>query len=567
LENATNAVLSAFASAQSDAADHLEPEPLTVDGLPSQTQVRFQQGRVKLLHRTDVIADLAPATVTVLAEGRALREATFQLGGEDSREPSLSLTFNRTHEPWQVDLDAAALPLRQLAPWIPAIPWHGTDNGRAHARVHVEPIDSAERLDVSGDFFIEDFGLQHTGLAREPIDGLSVSLDGRAVVDLDRRRVTTAGLNWHVNGVPFSVSGWAEHNRQHTALDVGVHVPAVTCDGALRALPHAITGIASGFVLSGVIGANAHVALDTEHLPATVFDYNIADGCNVAQAAYALSVRRFSQPFVQRVNEPGGHIRAFVTGPGSAAWTPIEEIHPSVVNAVISREDGSFMRHRGFSPQEIRGALVRNINDGRFAYGASTISMQLVKNVFLAREKTLVRKLQEVVLTWWIEQSLTKQAIIELYLNVVEFGPGIYGIGPASHFFFNREPRELSPLQAIYLATLLPAPVPRFAIYQRQTPSPETLARLRSIARSMTTTRMMSLGDAAAAQSESLHFRPRDTPIRGAQTLTVDPSTTDQAARALSAQAAVRVTDTPQEPTETQPETPSPPPPEDPANP
>lgn len=516
-------------------------EPHQEGGGPRQTQVRFREGRVRVMHRDDVIADLAPATVSVLAEEGSLREATFQLGGNDALQPSLSLAFNRMHEPWQVDLDAAALPLRQLAPWVPSVPWHNTENGRAHARVHLEPGDAAGRLDVSGDLFVEDFGIQHPGVAREPIDGLTVSLDGRAVIDLAQHRVATSGLNWQINGIPFSVAGWAERTADHTSMDVSLNVPPFTCDGALRSMPAPVTGVVSTLGLSGTVGGGAHLALDTRRLSDTTFDYTVRDGCQVAYSGWNVNVRRFAEPFVQRVQEPGGRVRAFVTGPGSPAWVPIEAIPPTMLGAVVHREDGSFYQHHGFSSGEIRGAFVRNVSEGRFAYGASTISMQLAKNVFLAREKTLVRKLQEVVLTWWIEQSLEKSAILELYLNVVEFGPGIYGVGPAARFFFGREPRELTPLQAIYLATLLPAPIPRFAIFQRGAPSPDTVSRLRAIARGMSAARLISPADAEAAQSESFAFRPRNAPVPGAATMDVDPTTTDEAARALCARATVNV--------------------------
>ncbi len=508
-------------------------------------QARFREGRVRLTHGDDLIADLTPASISALVERGSLREASFQLGGADARQPSLSLSFNRMREPWQVDLDVAALPLRELAPWVPSVPWHDTSRGRAHARVHIEPGEQPERLDVSGDLFVENFGLEHRRLAHEAIDGLSVSLDGSAVIDLARRRVTTPGLHWQVNGIPFTVAGWVERGASHTAMDVGLQMPPVSCEGALRSLPRTVTGVTVNLSLHGAVGGNARIALDTRHLSDTVFSYNVQDGCEAAGSGWELSVRRFEGPFVQRVMEPNGTMRAFVTGPGSPAWVPIEALPPNLLNAVITREDGGFYRHEGFSPNEIRGALVRNVSEGRFAYGASTLSMQLAKNVFLAREKTLVRKLQEVLLTWWIERELTKEKILELYLNVVEFGPGIYGIGPASRFFFAREPRDLTPLQAIYLATLLPAPVPRFAIFQRGAASPDTVARLRAIARAMGVTRAMSAADVAAAQSEAFAFRPRTDPVPGAATLEVDPTTTDDAARALAERAMTQVREAP----------------------
>jgi membrane peptidoglycan carboxypeptidase len=95
---------------------------------------------------------------------------------------------------------------------------------------------------------------------------------------------------------------------------------------------------------------------------------------------------------------------------------------------------------------------------GRFVRGGSTVTMQLAKNLYLHREKTLSRKLQEAVLTMLLEQSLTKEQILELYLNVIEFAPGLYGIGPAAAHYFHSTPRELSLGQALYLVTLLPNP-------------------------------------------------------------------------------------------------------------
>lgn len=531
----------ALQSLEGHTAQHaVETSPQGADEPPHQVQARFVDGRVRVMHGADVIANLTPAGVTALLEGAALKEASFQLGGEDARQPSLSLSFNRMREPWQVDVTAGALPLRELAPWVPAVPWHNTGEGRAHLQIHVEPGDVAGRVEVSGDVNVENFGLEHRGLAHEPIDGLTVSLDGRVNLDLPQHRIATPGLNWQVNGVPFTVSGWAERDDVRTALDVAVRVQPMSCGGALRSLPAPVTGIAAGIGLTGSISGEAHIALDTRRLADTSFDYNVHDACAATGASWALTARRFESPFVQRVMEPGGNLRAFVTGPGAPTWVPIEQLPPNLLNAVISREDGGFYRHRGFSQVSIREALVRNVTEGRFAYGASTISMQLAKNVFLAREKTLVRKLQEVVLTWWLEQQLTKQQILELYLNVVEFGPGIYGVGPASRFFFAREPHELTPLQAIYLATLLPAPVPRFAIFQRGTASSETVARLRAHARAMRNNRLMSDADAEAAQQEVFAFRPRDVPVPGAQTLTVDPATTtDDMARAIAERAAV----------------------------
>src|SRR5690606_26000898 len=99
----------------------------------------------------------------------------------------------------------------------------------------------------------------------------------------------------------------------------------------------------------------------------------------------------------------------------------------------------------------IHNSILENVKQRRFVRGASTISMQLAKNVYLKREKTLSRKLQEAVLTMLLEQEFTKQQLLELYLNVIEFAPGVYGVGPGAQHYFNTHPSQLSLGQALYI--------------------------------------------------------------------------------------------------------------------
>jgi membrane peptidoglycan carboxypeptidase len=134
---------------------------------------------------------------------------------------------------------------------------------------------------------------------------------------------------------------------------------------------------------------------------------------------------------------------------------------------VISHEDGAFYDHGGFAPWAIRDALVRNLREGRYVVGASTISMQLAKNLYLHREKTIARKVQEVILTWWLEDALTKDEILELYLNVIEYAPGVYGLRQAAAYYFGRGPNDLSPAESAFLACALPSPKRYHLSYER----------------------------------------------------------------------------------------------------
>ena len=146
------------------------------------------------------------------------------------------------------------------------------------------------------------------------------------------------------------------------------------------------------------------------------------------------------------------------SGPGSPDWVPIDAISPLMETAVQVCEDGHFPYHHGFDFEAIQNSIKDNLIKGRFARGASTISMQLAKNLYLSKEKTLGRKLQEAVLTQLLEQELSKRELLELYLNVIEYGPGVYGIGPAAHYYFAKRPSDLSLGQALYIASILPNP-------------------------------------------------------------------------------------------------------------
>ena len=139
-------------------------------------------------------------------------------------------------------------------------------------------------------------------------------------------------------------------------------------------------------------------------------------------------------------------------------WIPLSRISKDAVNAIIVAEDGTFWSHGGFDWFEFRESIERNITEGRAARGASTITQQLVKNLYLSSSKNPFRKLKEWILTWYMEQSLSKSRILEVYLNVIEWGRGVYGIDAASQYYFGKSSSELSRDEAARLAAIIPSP-------------------------------------------------------------------------------------------------------------
>jgi len=140
------------------------------------------------------------------------------------------------------------------------------------------------------------------------------------------------------------------------------------------------------------------------------------------------------------------------------AWVPYAAIAPSLKRAVLVAEDINFFSHHGFDVGEMRNAVNKALEDGEAPRGASTITQQLAKNLWLSPSRNPLRKLEEAILTWRLERTLAKRRILELYLNVVEFGPGVYGAEAASRRYFGKSAAELRDDEAAQLAASLPSP-------------------------------------------------------------------------------------------------------------
>jgi monofunctional glycosyltransferase len=151
--------------------------------------------------------------------------------------------------------------------------------------------------------------------------------------------------------------------------------------------------------------------------------------------------------------------RRLVVGPENPYWTPVSAVSPALILCVVRAEDAKFFQHDGFDWDQVQDSLETDLEEGKYERGGSTITMQLARNLFLWRGKSLVRKVLEVYLTWRLEHTLTKKRILELYLNAVEWGPGIYGIGEASRHYFGKPPVELTLGESALLAAILPNPV------------------------------------------------------------------------------------------------------------
>jgi hypothetical protein len=216
----------------------------------------------------------------------------------------------------------------------------------------------------------------------------------------------------------------------------------------------------TGIQVTGKVKYHLHVFLDSSNPDKVQFESALAkDNLNIVKYGKT-DLGRLNKVFVYTPYERGKPMSPRIIGPQNPDFTPLEDISLDMRNAVMTSEDPSFYTNHGFVEESIRRSIATDVKEKKFKRGGSTISMQLIKNAFLSREKTLARKMEEILIVWMIENNnvMSKNRMLEVYFNIVEWGRNIYGIGEASRYYFGKSPSELTLGESIYLASILPHP-------------------------------------------------------------------------------------------------------------
>jgi hypothetical protein len=305
---------------------------------------------------------------------------------------------------------------------------------------------------------IEALAVQHERIAPYALTDMNFgwSLDGSLAVDGSAFTVKGGKVNFGRVQVLSELSFVRSEDRLELHADAKIE--AGSCADMFDALPHGAAPLLRDARMTGDFRWHGGIHLDSDHLAQTNATWNMRNRCRFSQVPADTHPEQFRTQFNLNVPDFDGQPLDLRTGPGSTHWTPLQEMSPYMESAVLTTEDGAFYNHHGFDSSAIEGAIRSNMESGKFTRGASTISMQLAKNLYLERDKYIARKIQEALLTMLLEQELTKREILELYLNVIEYGPGVYGIRKAAKHYFNSSPSELSVAQCFFLASILPKP-------------------------------------------------------------------------------------------------------------
>lgn len=298
----------------------------------------------------------------------------------------------------------------------------------------------------------------HKSLSAETINLDNGSLDyivaiGKNFIELDS--ATTIAFNW------LKFNPYIRAQRQEKwHITASVNKPWFPANELFSSLPKGLFGNLEGIKTEGNLSYHFLLDIDFNRLDSIKLESELK-GKDFRISGYGhTDLRKMNEEFLYTAYEQGNPVRSFAVGPSNPHFCPLDSISPLLQMSVLQSEDGAFFYHQGFLIDAMREALIHDLKVKRFARGGSTITMQLIKNVFLNRNKNIARKLEEVLLVWLIETEhiTSKQRMFEVYMNIIEWGPLIYGINEAAEFYFLKKPSQLTTNEAIFLASIIPGP-------------------------------------------------------------------------------------------------------------
>jgi hypothetical protein len=378
---------------------------------------------------------------------------------------------------------------------------HATIAGRARAVL----AGDGTALTFEGDWAARGLSLESQRLASDVVRDLDLQFRARGALTAPGE-LRLDDLTATLGAIHLGASGVLDQQPDHVVAAFRFDVPMAGCQSLLDSVPTALLPGLQGTSIAGMFAARGRFAFDSRALDDLELGYQIEDRCRVVEVPPPLARERYRQPFTHKIYLPDGSIGTRTTGPGTPTWTALDQISPYMQVAVLTTEDGAFPHHHGFNHASIRASIIANLKARRFVRGASTITMQLAKNLFLSREKTLARKLEEVVLTDYLEQAFSKDELMELYLNIIEFGPAVYGIAAAADHYFGRTPAELSLAESLFLSSVLPAPKRYGAMRNAGEPSDGAMRTLHTLMQIARRVGLISDEELAEAKSEAVAF-------------------------------------------------------------
>ncbi|WP_072988627.1 transglycosylase domain-containing protein [Flavobacterium segetis] len=326
-------------------------------------------------------------------------------------------------------------------------------------RLKIENINkSGNELHIDGFTSIANLKINHPRISRKDVIVKNARFDYRFLLGADFISIdssSTVQLN-KIKLHPYL----AYETIEDTVYKLKIALPKTKAQDFITSLPDGLFTNFQGMEADGAFNYSLNFQYNINKPKELVFDSKLKKE-NLKITKYGTAnLNKLNSEFIYRAIIKDVLQRPILVGTTNPNFTPLDQISPYLQKSVLTTEDPSFFNHRGFINEAFKQSIIKNIKTKKFARGASTISMQLVKNVFLTREKTLSRKLEEILLVYILENNriASKERMLEIYFNVIEWGPNIYGIGEASRFYFDKNPSDLDLKECLFLARIIPSP-------------------------------------------------------------------------------------------------------------
>ncbi|HNS11319.1 MAG TPA: biosynthetic peptidoglycan transglycosylase [Bacteroidia bacterium] len=317
---------------------------------------------------------------------------------------------------------------------------------------------TGEKLDLKGHFSSENLRIFHKKISQDTVVFKRMLFDADVTV-MESAVVLDSSSSFQLNSIkayPYIKF----NNSGSKVIDLKLKTDPTQATDFFFSLPEGMFEVVRDVEAEGTLEYSLNFHLDSSEPDSVLFNSEMKKSRFHLGSFGEGNLAKIRGPFQHSVYENDRLFRVIEVGPDNPYYTPIDSISPLFQSAVLTSEDGNFYYHQGFNEEAFRKSIATNFKAGSFRRGGSTISMQLVKNVYLTRKKTVARKAEEALIVWLLENNrvVSKSRMFEVYLNIIELGPGIYGIAEASEFYFSKKPSQLDLAESIFLANLLPHP-------------------------------------------------------------------------------------------------------------
>lgn len=339
-------------------------------------------------------------------------------------------------------------------------------NNKLHAKINFDTLQtelknakySGDDYKISGSWSVKNMLINQPRIASNDIIIQNAKLDADILVGPNYIALDSTSTAYLKNA---QIHPFVKYTLgKNKIYELKLNAEEQDAQGVLDAFPQGLFESLEGLKVQGKVKYNLNFHLDTKIPDSVRFSSTLTPVDFKIVQWGKTNLQKINSPFVYTPYEYGKPMRNITIGPSNPNFTPLSSISKNFINAVLTAEDPSFFTHNGFVEESIRKSIAVNFKEKKFKRGGSTISMQLVKNVYLSRQKTLARKAEEILIVWLIEHNhlVSKQRMLEVYFNIMELGQNIYGIGEASRYYFGKQPADLTIGDGLFLASIVPKP-------------------------------------------------------------------------------------------------------------